>query len=191
MASQKILIVDDSKVIRMQVKDMLPRGSFEVLEAKDGIEGFDLIGQEHPNLVLLDFFMPRMNGWEVVQKMNTHPQLQSIPVVMMSGRKEDVEATVPELFNYFEFISKPFEQKVLVQAIKSAVVKAKHRQKPLSPTSPEPAAVASGDSSDQVQALKAEIQKLNTRSTQQQAEIKELKKQVAQILTFIRQQYKR
>jgi CheY-like chemotaxis protein len=101
MPSQKILIVDDSKTIRMQVKDMLPKGNFEVLEAADGLEGLDVITQERPNLILLDFFMPRMNGWEVVQKLHDHPKLHVIPVVMMSGRREDVEKTVPELFTYF------------------------------------------------------------------------------------------
>lgn len=43
MASLKILIVDDSKTIRMQVRDMLPRGSYEVIEARDGVEGLHVI----------------------------------------------------------------------------------------------------------------------------------------------------
>jgi CheY-like chemotaxis protein len=55
MASQKVLIVDDGKTIRMQVREMLPKGTFEVLEAKDGLEGLNLIRQERPNLILLDF----------------------------------------------------------------------------------------------------------------------------------------
>ncbi|MBF2080297.1 MAG: response regulator, partial [Synechococcales cyanobacterium T60_A2020_003] len=61
MANQKILIVDDSKVIRMQVQEMLPKSNVEILEAKDGVEGMELVQQNHPNLILLDFFMPRMN----------------------------------------------------------------------------------------------------------------------------------
>ena len=43
MASQKILVIDDSKVIRMRVREMLPSGNIEVLEAKDGLEGLNLI----------------------------------------------------------------------------------------------------------------------------------------------------
>ncbi|MBE9197490.1 response regulator, partial [Synechocystis sp. LEGE 06083] len=49
MSAHKILVIDDSKVIRMRVRDMLPQGNFEVIEAKDGLEGFNLIQSERPN----------------------------------------------------------------------------------------------------------------------------------------------
>ena len=124
MASQKVLIVDDSRAIRLQIRDMLPQGNFDVLEAKDGVEGIDLIRNQQPNLILLDFFMPRMNGWEVIQQVKDQPTLKAIPIVVMSGRKEEVIEKVPELFDYFEFIEKPFEQHALVGAIRSAMMKA-------------------------------------------------------------------
>jgi CheY-like chemotaxis protein len=201
MSSQKILIVDDSKTIRMQVKDMLPVGRFEILEAKDGLEGLDLIQQEQPSLVLLDFFMPRMNGWEVVQKIQAQPRFNSIPVVMMSGKKADVEQTVPELFDYFEFISKPFDQKVLLGAIKSAMTKAKHRQP--SPLQPMQSAATGRIGVDrngttdgttiptaELQALQATVRELQAQNVKLQAEVDGLKKQTAQILSFIRQRLK-
>lgn len=59
MASRKILVIDDSRVIRVRVREMLPPGNFEVLEAKDGLEGLNLIQQEHPNLIMLDFLLPK------------------------------------------------------------------------------------------------------------------------------------
>ena len=65
MASNKILVIDDSRVIRVRVKEMLPPGNFEVLEAKDGLEGINLILQEKPNLIMLDFLLPKLSGWEV------------------------------------------------------------------------------------------------------------------------------
>jgi CheY-like chemotaxis protein len=210
MASQTILIVDDSRVIRMQVMDMLPKGNFEVLEAKDGVEGLELIRQHHPNLVLLDFFMPRMNGWEVVQQMQQHSDLQSIPVVMMSGRRDDVVNAVPELFEYFEFLSKPFEQTLLVKAIKSAVSKAKGRQAlpimpkvaaassngattiaPAPPSTPAPPATPSpavgGDRQDEMLLLKEQINQLHSQNARLYKELNTLKKQVAQIAAVLRQ----
>ncbi|MBD2092533.1 response regulator [Microcoleus sp. FACHB-1515] len=180
MANQKVLIVDDSKTIRMQVKDMLPIGRFEILEAKDGLEGLDLIRQQQPSLVLLDFFMPRMNGWEVVQKIQAQPQLQAIPIVMMSGRKEEVEQTAPELFQYFEFVSKPFEQRSLMEAIRSAMTKAKSRQPAAKP--------ATG--ADDLQTLKATVAKLQQHNIKLQAEVDGLKKQMAQLVAFVRQKLK-
>jgi CheY-like chemotaxis protein len=90
VASHKILVIDDSRVIRNMVRDMLPKGNFQVLEAKDGVEGLDCIRQERPNLIMLDFLLPRMSGWEVFQQIQSQPDLQTIPLVLMSGRREEV-----------------------------------------------------------------------------------------------------
>ncbi|NJR65349.1 MAG: response regulator [Leptolyngbyaceae cyanobacterium CRU_2_3] len=202
MASQKVLIVDDSKAMRMQVRDMLPKGNFEVLEASDGVEGLEIINQENLSLILVDFFMPRMNGWEVVQKLQDNPKLKTIPVVMMSGRKEDVEQAVPDQFNYFEFVGKPFEQTMLVQAIKSAMVKARIRQQSIPKTgldanpsviAPKPATsppTVSASSNPEIQALQMQLETLRQENIKLRAEVDGLKKQVGQIMTFIRQKLK-
>lgn len=188
MTQQKILIVDDSKTIRMQVKDMLPAGRFEILEAQDGVEGLNLIQQAQPSLVLLDVFMPRMNGWEVVQKIQTQQQFQGLPVVMMSGQKADVEQAAPELFDYFEFVTKPFDQKGLLSAIRSAMAKAKQRQ-PIAPAAAPIAAPAAPPAAggDELQTLKAAVQDLQAQNAKLRAEVDSLKKQTAQILAFVRQ----
>jgi len=198
MPSQKVVIIDDGKTIRMQVRDMLPKGTFEVLEAKDGIEGLDIIRQERPNLILLDFFMPRMNGWEVLEQIQVQKELQTIPLVVMSGRKDEVTEKVPQLFDSFEFLEKPFDQKTLIGAIKSAMVKAKKRQPsvvapakpaavvvPAKPTEVAPAATSTGTS--EIQQLRSEIKTLNEKNVKMQAEIDGLKKQISQILVFIKQ----
>lgn len=208
MENQKILIVDDSKTIRMQIKDMLPKGNFEIIEAKDGEEGLEMIQQERPNLVLLDFFMPRMNGWEVVQRVQTFPKLQMIPIVMMSGRREDVEKAVPELFNYFEFVSKPFEQTLLLKAIKSATIKAKQRYQvfqhtkltvPVDQHSQGESEISEPLSSDRngtqpeqdvIQVLKDEVEKLKHENIKLRTEVTGLKKQVSQILLVLKQKLK-
>jgi len=82
-----ILVIDDSRVIRMRVRDMLPKGNFEVLEAKDGEEGLKFIRQERPNLIMLDFLLPKVSGWDVFQNIRGHAQWRKIPLVLMSGRK--------------------------------------------------------------------------------------------------------
>ena len=104
MASHKILVIDDSRVIRARVRDMLPNGNFEVIEAKDGIEGIDAIRAQKPNLIMLDFLLPRMSGYEVYQEIQAQPEFQSIPLVMMSGRREELTEKIQEPFEFFEFI---------------------------------------------------------------------------------------
>jgi len=180
VSSHKILVIDDSNVIRNMVRDMLPKGNFEVLEAKDGVQGLNLIRQEHPNLIMLDFLLPRMSGWEVYQQIQTSHELQSIPLVLMSGRKEEVTEKLQEPFEFFEFVQKPFDQKELIEAIKSAMAKAKRRPAPVAAAA---APAAGGAASEDIKALHDKIAKM-------QAEIDGLKKQMSQILAFIKQKLK-
>lgn len=179
MASNKILVIDDSRVIRIRVREMLPPGNFEVLEAKDGLEGLNLIRQERPNLIMLDFLLPKLSGWEVYQQIQQNADLQKIPLVLMSGRKEEVLEKLQEPFEYFEFIPKPFEQKDLIGAIKSAMVKARlPRKQAAVQTVATPASPGGGG---------ADIQALNDKIAIMQAEIDRLKQQMAQVMSTIYQ----
>ncbi|MGB3512933.1 MAG: response regulator [Microcoleaceae cyanobacterium] len=179
MAGHKILVIDDSKVIRVRVQEMLPQGNFNVLEAKDGQEGLKFIIKERPNLIMLDFLLPKVTGWEVFQKIQSQPQLKKIPLVLMSGRKEEVTEKIPEPFDkyYFAFLEKPFEKKELTAAIKSAFDLAKKRP------DEQVEAAASGDSSAEIKALQTQVKKM-------QAEILALKKQMGQLVTIIKQKLK-
>lgn len=183
--ADKILVIDDSKVIRMRVRDMLPQGDFEILEAGDGIEGLKLIQQEHPNLIMLDFLMPRMGGWEVFQQIQNSSEFQRIPLVVMSGRKEEVTEKLQEPFENFEFIEKPFEQKELMEAIKSSMMKARQRRPAMTSLSD-----GSGASSADVEAMQARIKQLESELAQiktlVQNETNLLKKQIVQIVTFLK-----
>ncbi len=182
MASHKVLVIDDSAVIRNMVRDMLPKGNFEVLEAKDGVQGINLVRQERPTLIMLDFLLPRMSGWEVFQQIQAQADLQSIPLVLMSGRKEEVTEKIKEPFEYFEFVQKPFDQKQLIEAIKLSMAKAKRR--PVVAVSPSSApATGSAAGGGDLAALTAKVTKL-------QAEVDALKKQQAQILAFIKSKMK-
>ena len=213
MASNKILVIDDTTVVRVKVREMLPPGNFEVLEAKDGLEGINLIRQEKLSLIMLDFLLPKLSGWEVFQQVQAHPELRKIPLVIMSGRKEEVTEKITEPFEYFEFLGKPFDQKQLINAINSAMTKAKlPRQEPVgavaakngntaatatithgavatvaAPTVATTTKVATaGIDADAA----AEIQALNDKVAKMQAEIEGLKKQLAQVVTFIKQKIK-
>lgn len=184
MAQQKILVIDDSKVIRIRVREMLPTGNFEVLEAQDGLEGLSLIKKENPNLIMLDFLLPKMSGWEVFQEIQKSATLQKIPLVLMSGRKEEVTEKITEPFQYFSFVEKPFEKNQLVAAIKDAMQKSKlTREAPAPAATPTAAAPASGAGAGEIAALNVKVDKL-------QAEVDALKKQLIQLATFIKQKVK-
>lgn len=191
MASNKVLVIDDTTVVRVKVREMLPPGNFDVLEAKDGVEGLNLIRQEKFSLIMLDFLLPKMSGWEVFQQIQSQPELRKIPLVIMSGRKEEVTDKIAEPFENFEFLSKPFDQKQLIGAIKSAMTKAKQLRQ-------EPAPVAASSTKNNatttpdagIPSSANEIQALNEKIVKMQAEIDALKKQLAQVVTFIKQKIK-
>lgn len=168
----------------MRVRDMLPQGNFEVLEARDGLEGFNMIRNERPNLIMLDFLLPKMSGWEVYQEVQKEYDLKCIPLVLMSGRKEEVLEKLSEPFEYFAFVEKPFEQKDLVAAIKEAMLKAKKHPKPAGVMSTEPGyqTTSPGDGS----AMAAELAALKRQVAQMSGEIETLKKQLGQLVTFIK-----
>ncbi|NCJ06455.1 response regulator [Synechococcales cyanobacterium C] len=175
MAGHKILVIDDSKVIRMRVRDMLPDGNFEVLEAKDGAEGLDLIRNERPNLIMLDFLLPKLSGWEVYQELQQQQDLQKIPLVIMSGRKEEVTDKLQEPFEFFEFIEKPFEKHQLQEAIKGAIEKSKRPRVRTDAKSTIPGVDA------------AEIAELHQKMERMEAEIANLKRTIVQLVTFVKQ----
>jgi CheY-like chemotaxis protein len=180
VATHKILVIDDSRVIQKTVKSMLPPGNFDVLEAKDGEEGLKRIRQDSPSLIMLDFLLPKKSGWEVFQEIQASPELRTIPLVLMSGRKEEVSEKISEPFEYFEFIEKPFEKKQLIDAIKTAMAKAK---KPRASVAAAGASAGGGGGGGDTAALEAKIASM-------QAEINALKKQVSQIVTLLKQKLK-
>ncbi|AFY58771.1 response regulator with CheY-like receiver, AAA-type ATPase, and DNA-binding domains [Rivularia sp. PCC 7116] len=202
MANNKILVIDDTTVVRVKVREMLPPGNFQVLEAKDGLEGLKLIRKEKFSLIMLDFLLPKMSGWEVYQEIQAQPDLRKTPLVVMSGRKEEVTEKISEPFEHFEFLNKPFDQKQLISSIKAAMAKAKQPRK-------QPATVAAvhqngtngtngtngvngtnGTVSAEFPNSSAEIDALNEKMAKMQTEIDGLKKQLTQVVAYIKQKMK-
>lgn len=182
MAMQKVLVIDDSRMIRMRIKDMLkdmlPGENIEVTEARDGREGLDMVQSQSPDLIVLDFLLPKMSGWEVYQELQKQPTLQSIPLVVMSGRKEEVTEKIPEPFEHFAFVEKPFEPEQLVKAIKDARANVRGQ------AAPTPAAVGAG--SAEVDRLKLQVADLNDTVQAMQGQIDTLNKQLGQLVAFIK-----
>jgi len=132
MVSRKIIVIDDSKVIRMKIKDMLAQNDFDILEAKDGQEGHKMILNENLDLIILDFILPKMSGYELYREIQKQERLRNIPLIIMSGRKEEVVEKLSEPFEDFTFIQKPFDEKRLAEAISGAIDK--NKTQALSPT---------------------------------------------------------
>jgi CheY-like chemotaxis protein len=178
VTTNKILVIDDSRVIRKTVRDMLPEGDFEVIEAKDGLEGINFIEKERPALIMLDFILPKMSGWDVFQQIQSNPDYQKIPLVLMSGKKEEVTSKIAEPFEFFEFIEKPFDRVVLAEAIRVAMIKVR-KARPRMAELPGAGSIdteSSQASNDEVAQLQAQISQIQD---MHRIEIQELQAQLA------------
>lgn len=83
--NRKILVADDVTIVVAMVSDILKRAAFDVVTASDGIEAVQRVYQEMPDLVLLDIFMPRMNGYQVCRLLKNDPVVAHIPVVILTA----------------------------------------------------------------------------------------------------------
>ncbi|AFY74266.1 response regulator containing a CheY-like receiver domain and a GGDEF domain [Synechococcus sp. PCC 7502] len=186
MAANKILVIDDSRVIRNMVRDMLPQESFEIIEAADGIKGLEAAKQNKPWLIILDFILPRMSGFEVYEQLQQDPVLSRTPLVIMSGRKEEVTSKIPEPFDdkYLVFVEKPIDQKELMAAIKKAVVLSRKRP-PIGLVHDQTQTQITASGADPV--LLSRVTALETKVKTLEQQLLSQHKQLQQLVNFIKQ----
>ena len=100
---QKILIVEDSSLLRAVMHDALESGGFIVMEAANGKEGLETALREHPDLILLDLMMPVMDGMTAYKLLRNDAWGATIPVIMLTASKESTMMTwlSAEKLDYF------------------------------------------------------------------------------------------
>jgi len=119
LAGKKIITIDDERPIRSLIRHTLRQDDHEVFEASDGREGLSIIRRERPDLIVMDFVMPVMNGAETLRAIRSDPEIAHIPVLFLTGVK-DAEKLAPLLEDErSDFLDKPF----LVETLKERVRK--------------------------------------------------------------------
>jgi two-component system, chemotaxis family, chemotaxis protein CheY len=118
MAS-KVLIVDDSLMIRQQVGRALVQAGFEVVEAKDGVEALERLGSvKDVALVVCDVNMPRMSGLEFLESVKSDASLASLSVLMLTTEGHADRIQRAKALGAKAWILKPFKAALLIAAIK-------------------------------------------------------------------------
>ncbi|MEA5004876.1 MAG: sigma-54 dependent transcriptional regulator [Rikenellaceae bacterium] len=116
---EKILIIDDDKLVRKVFKMTLMKEGYDILEAEDGPTGLQLIRSEHPDLTLTDYQMPGMNGIEVLAEIRKAKT--NMPVIILTAFG-DVVLTIKAIqLGAFDFLEKPVNPELLKTTIKSAL----------------------------------------------------------------------
>lgn len=111
---RKILVVDDQKHIVRLVQVTLERAGYEVVCAYDGVEALEQVAKERPDMVVLDVMMPRMDGFEVLQRMQADTKLQTIPVIMLTAKAQDADIFKGWSQGVSSYLVKPFNPRELL-----------------------------------------------------------------------------
>lgn len=82
---KKVLTVDDDDDIRKVVSKLVEKSGYEVIEAKNGVEGMDKARENKPDLIILDILMPKESGIRMYRELKTEEAFKGIPVIMLSA----------------------------------------------------------------------------------------------------------
>jgi PleD family two-component response regulator len=120
MAAKKILLVDDSKTALMVGRSILERRTtYQCVTASDGLEAVTKANDEHPDLVLMDVVMPRMNGFEACKRMRQQDSTREIPIVLLTTRGEENYMEAGFQCGCNDYLTKPINGEELVKLLQS------------------------------------------------------------------------
>ena len=117
MDSKRVLVADDEVHILNVVSYKLQNAGFEVITACDGQEALELARSERPDLLLVDYQMPVLNGLEVCLQLREGPQAQQIPTIMLTARGLDVEQAELDRAGISMIIPKPFSPREVLSCV--------------------------------------------------------------------------
>lgn len=114
---KKILIIDSSDLLRQFLKERLELFDFQVIVSKDGFDGLIKLKNELPDLLIMDFFLNKMSGIELLKEKSESKTVVNIPVIILSSRVDrDLIAKIAK-YKVFKFLTKPLKIDILLQAI--------------------------------------------------------------------------
>jgi CheY-like chemotaxis protein len=132
---RRVLIIEDDRDIVRGMKVRLRTRGFNTMEAYDGQEGLEVANEEHPDAILLDVRMPRMDGLTTLHNLHSAESTRKIPVIMLSASLADQEAALDAGARFF--LKKPYQDDMLLSALETAIHEAADMQKDSPEHAPE------------------------------------------------------
>ncbi len=118
--TKRVLIVEDEEAVRELEKFILETQGYEVMEARDGLEGLAKAEFRKPDLILLDLMMPDVSGGRMFDEMKRHPTTTGIPIIVVTG-KPDAHEMFDDTLGPDNVIMKPFEADTLLGRIRDHI----------------------------------------------------------------------
>lgn len=117
---KKIVYIEDDVEMTYLMKMILERKGYEIISTNNGVDGYDLVIEENPDLILLDLMMPDIDGWDVYHQLKSNDFTQSIPVVIISAKAQPIDKVLGlQVAKVNNYVSKPFKPQELIEVIES------------------------------------------------------------------------
>jgi two-component system alkaline phosphatase synthesis response regulator PhoP len=116
-AKRTVLVADDDPALRRLIETTLGSRDFDLLHAGDGEEALRIARQQHPELVLLDVNMPKLDGFEVCRQLKNQPDTAGFKVVMLTARGADVDRAKGRDAGADDYFIKPFSPVKLLNKV--------------------------------------------------------------------------
>jgi DNA-binding response OmpR family regulator len=123
MAGELVLVIDDSPTITKVVQLVLTKAGYQVQTAVDGEAGLQAVRAQRPDMILLDFVMPRMNGYQFCRELVADHSLREIPVVLMSAKGDAVGERFVKVMGIVDYITKPFSPEAITAVVQHTIGK--------------------------------------------------------------------
>lgn len=115
----RLLLADDSPTIQKVVELVLSPENFEIKTVDNGEDALEIIDSFQPDIVLADIDMPRLNGYQLCEKIKRDPKTSSIPVILLAGAFEPFDKNHAKSVLADDYITKPFESKELINKVQA------------------------------------------------------------------------
>lgn len=120
--NHKILIADDEPNIVISLEFLMQQSGYEVATARDGEDAMQKIASFQPDLVLLDIMLPKLNGFEVCQRIRENSELSRIKIIMLSAKGREIEVSKGIALGADAYVTKPFSTKDLIAQVQGLLV---------------------------------------------------------------------
>jgi DNA-binding response OmpR family regulator len=124
-----VLVIEDDKNTANLVALYLENEGFAALTANDGETGLSFARRHHPDLVVLDLMLPKMDGWEVCRQLR---KISDLPVIMLTARGEEIDRVSGLTLGADDYVVKPFSPRELIARIKAILRRTSHAVAPAS-----------------------------------------------------------
>ena len=114
---KKVLIVDDSKVERLILKEILTELKFSIFEAENAVEGIQKANEIKPDLILMDVIMPGINGFQATHQITFNESMKDIPVIMCTSKNQATDKIWGQRKGAKSYIVKPIQKELLIAEI--------------------------------------------------------------------------